>query len=230
MEKNDVAQKSKVTTKQEKRNRYERTGANFSLRLHAFVFIFQDMQEIEKQKVVVIIQARMKSSRLPGKVMLQVLKRPLLSYLLERVGEVGTTNEMIVATGNHPDDQPIVELCQEQGIRVFRGSDEDVLDRYLQAAREYHADVVVRITADCPLIDPNIIERVIRFYLDNTYDYVSNTLVRTYPRGMDAEVFSRTTLEKTAYEAKAASEREHVTLFMYRHPEMFRLFYYTINF
>ncbi|MFQ5729951.1 MAG: cytidylyltransferase domain-containing protein [Waddliaceae bacterium] len=179
--------------------------------------------EDKDRKIVIIIQARMRSVRLPGKVMLKVLGRPLLSYLVERVRKVENADEVVIATTVSAEDQAIVEFCETHQHPVFRGNEEDVLDRYLQAARQYSADVIVRITADCPLIDPIVINNVIQFFLDHDYDYVSNMLTPTYPRGMDVEVFSIEVLEKTEKAAMKKSDREHVTLFMYRHPEIFRL-------
>lgn len=164
----------------------------------------------------------MGSERLPNKVLKEVLKRPLLSFLLERIKAVPDV-EIVVATTNKPEDDAIVSLCQKEGIKVFRGSESDVLERYYLAAKENHADVVVRITGDCPCIDPYIVHGVIQFYLKNSFDYVSNTLKWTFPRGMDVEVFSFKLLETTYNEAKNGPEREHVTLYIYNHPEKFAL-------
>jgi len=176
-----------------------------------------------EKKVVIIIQARMQSIRLPGKVMLKVLDRPLLSYLVERLEKVHNAQDIVIATTLDPEDNAIVEFSKTEGISAYCGSTEDVLKRYLLAAQEHSADVVVRITGDCPLIDPQVVEKVIQYFLDHNFDYVGNTLTLTYPRGMDTEVFSMKALEDAAQHAKEKSEREHVTLFMYRHPERFRL-------
>jgi spore coat polysaccharide biosynthesis protein SpsF len=173
-------------------------------------------------KVVIIVQARTGSERLPGKVLKEVLNRPLLSYLLERIKSVSEV-EIVVATTLNEEDDAIVSLCQKEGVKVFRGNETDVLERYYQAAKEYQAHIVVRITGDCPCIDPLIIHQVIQFYLKNTYDYVSNTLEWTFPRGMDVEVFSFKALETAFREAKNEPEREHVTLYIYKHPEKFSL-------
>lgn len=177
----------------------------------------------DRGKVVIIIQARMESTRLPGKVLRNVLGKPLLSYLLERVLRVNNAELVVVATTEKEEDDKIFQFCRENGVSVFRGDEEDVLERYLQTAKFYQADTIVRITADCPLIDPCVIENVIQYYLENEFDYVGNTLSLTFPRGMDTEVFSREALETAALQAKEKSEREHVTLFMYKHPEMFKL-------
>jgi spore coat polysaccharide biosynthesis protein SpsF len=176
-------------------------------------------------KTVIIVQARMTSTRLPGKVLKKVLDKPLLEYQIERLKRVKFADEIVIATTINSTDLPIIELCDRLSIPYFRGSEEDVLARYYQAAKEHHADVVVRVTSDCPLIDPQVIDRVIQFYLDNQsqYDYVSNCLEKTYPRGMDTEVFSFLALDQAFVEATAQPEREHVTPFIYIQPERYRL-------
>jgi spore coat polysaccharide biosynthesis protein SpsF len=176
-------------------------------------------------KTVIIVQARMTSTRLPGKVLYEVMDKPLLEYQIERLGQVRLADELVIATTTNVTDQPIIELCKRLGVAYYRGSEEDVLSRYYEAATQSGADVVVRVTSDCPLIDPGVMDEVISLYINNRdkYDYVSNTLERTYPRGLDTEVFSKTALEKAYREAKEQPEKEHVTLFMYRRPEQFRL-------
>jgi spore coat polysaccharide biosynthesis protein SpsF len=173
-------------------------------------------------QVLIIVQARMNSERLPGKVLKEVLGRPLLSYLLERLRAVPNT-EIIVATTTEPEDDAIASLCQQEKVKVFRGSQNDVLERYYKAATEHHGKVIIRVTGDCPCIDPKVIQQVIQFYLKNDFDYVSNTIEWTFPRGMDVEVFSYEVLEKVYQEAKTPPEREHVTLNIYTHPEKFTL-------
>ncbi|WP_445636150.1 Acylneuraminate cytidylyltransferase [Nostoc sp. DSM 114161] len=176
-------------------------------------------------KIVIIVQARMTSTRLPGKVLKKVLDRSLLEYQIERLKRVNLANEIVIVTTKNSTDLPIVELCHSLFIPYFRGSEEDVLARYYEAAKEHHADVVVRVTSDCPLIDPQVIDKVIQFYLDHEYkyDYVSNCLERSYPRGMDTEVFSFSALHQAFVEATAQPDREHVTPFIYMHPERYRV-------
>lgn len=176
-------------------------------------------------KTVILVQARMGSTRLPGKILKKVNKKPLLSYLIERLRQVTLADEIVIAATTNPLDQPIVNLCQHEHIPIFLGSEEDVLDRYVQAAKQFKADIIVRISSDCPVIDPKVIDDVIAFFLKNypTYQYVSNTLKRTYPRGMDVEVFSCTALKEAAKRATLHEEREHVTPYLYRHPELFAL-------
>lgn len=174
---------------------------------------------------VIIVQARMGSTRLPGKVLREVLGKPLLEYQLERLARVRLSDLVVVATTDLEQDEPIVTLCRRLGVPFFRGPEEDVLARYYLAAREFGAEIVARITADCPIIDPAVVDQVFRFYLDHAgeYDYVSNVRRRTYPRGMDTEVFSFRALEESHREARREAEREHVTIFIKEHPERYRL-------
>ena len=165
----------------------------------------------------------MRSSRLPGKVLKVVQNQPLISFLLERLKKTKYVDSLVVATSDNPADDPIVNVAREHGAFVFRGSEEDVLDRYLQASKAVSADLVVRVTADCPLLDPLIVDKVINYFSSNNYDYVSNTLEWTYPRGMDVEVFTQKCLERAAQESTSSNEREHATLYIYKHPEIFRL-------
>lgn len=176
-------------------------------------------------KTVIIVQARMTSSRLPGKVLKPVLGKPLLEYQIERLQQVKLANEIVIATTTNNTDQPIIDLCDRLAISTFRGPELDVLARYYAAATLYAADVIVRVTSDCPLIDPSVIDRVIQFYLDHddSYDYVSNCLERTYPRGMDTEAFSYQALQQADSEAVAEPDREHVTPFIHRQPQRYRL-------
>lgn len=183
------------------------------------------MQQMAKKRVVIILQARMGASRLPGKPLKKVLGRPLLSFQLERLRRVKYADQIVVATTVEAQDAQIAALCEQEQIACYRGSELDVLDRYYQVATLFHADVVVRVTGDCPLIDPEIVDQLIKFYLDNwpTYDYASNSLERTYPRGLDAEIFSYALLERAVKEAKHQEEHEHVTPYFYTHPELFSL-------
>lgn len=183
------------------------------------------MSDKQKKRVVIILQARMGATRLPGKPLKNVLGRPLLSYQIERLRRVQLADEIIIATTTEPQDDQIVQFCKDENVAYFRGSPLDVLDRYYQAAKFAKADVIVRVTGDCPLIDPEVTDKVIRFYIDHQpqYDYVSNSLERTYPRGLDTEIFSMALLEQAASKAKLPSEREHVTVYFYTHPERFSL-------
>ncbi|WP_163537023.1 glycosyltransferase family protein [Gracilibacillus sp. YIM 98692] len=177
-------------------------------------------------KVVAIIQSRMGSTRLPGKVLKKVLGSPLLVYELERISRSKYIDEFVVATTDQSKDEPIVSLCEFMQIPFYRGSENDVLKRYYQTATAFNADVVVRLTSDCPLIDPEQIDRVIEDYFIYDYDlqYVSNVLKRTFPRGMDTEVFSLQALKKAYEKAVSKEDREHVTRYIINHPEIFKIF------
>ncbi|HEX3032696.1 MAG TPA: glycosyltransferase family protein [Bacillota bacterium] len=176
-------------------------------------------------KVVAIVQARMTSTRLPGKILLEVMDKPLLAYQMERLRQVPNLDEIWLATTSNATDDLLEKFGYDQGIPIFRGSEDDVLSRYYHSATRAGADVVVRITSDCPLIDPEVVEQIVGLYLQNQdqYDYVSNTLERSYPRGMDIEVFSFRALEQAFNEGHQQYEREHVTPYIYQHPDLFRL-------
>lgn len=174
-------------------------------------------------KVVAVVQARMGSSRLPGKVLLSVQGKPLLEHLLARLQRCRRLSEVVVATTRERADEPIEQLCRQLGEACYRGSELDVLSRFQEAARWRAAEAVVRITADCPLLDPEVVDRVVEFFQQGRFDYVSNCLTRSYPRGLDTEVFSAGALEVAWREAGLDFEREHVTPFFYRHPERFAL-------
>lgn len=177
-------------------------------------------------KVVAIVQARTGSTRLPGKVLRDLCGKPMLARVLERLRRATRVDEVLVATSTLPGDDAIADFCAEQGWRCFRGSESDVLDRYARAAHEAAADVIVRITADCPLIDPGVVDEVVAAFLNSEppVDYACNFHpARTFPRGLDAEVFSREVLDRCAREVTDPSGREHVTSWIYRHPEQFRL-------
>ena len=176
-------------------------------------------------KTVCIIQARMGSTRLPGKVMLDLCGKTVLEHVIQRVKRVKNIDEIVIATTIGKKDDVIVEEALKCGVKVFRGSEEDVLSRYYYAAKENEADEVVRITSDCPLIDPEITSGIIDFYFKNknSFDYVSNTLERTFPRGLDTEVFSFKVLEKAFNEATLQRDREHVTAYIWDNQNMFSL-------
>lgn len=171
--------------------------------------------------VEIYVQARMGSTRLPGKVMLKVLDKPLLEYLVERLKQVKAADEVVILTSTDAADDVIANYCKDHNISFFRGSNANVLDRYYQAAQASKPEAIVRITADCPLIDPDVVDEVIKFFKDHSYDYVSNGLERTYPRGLDTEIFSYKVLEQAWKHAKKDEEKEHVTPYIYRHPELF---------
>jgi spore coat polysaccharide biosynthesis protein SpsF len=174
-------------------------------------------------KIVAIIEARMGSRRLPGKIMRPILGKPMLELLIERLKRSQRLDEIIVATTENPLDDVVENLTQRLSISCFRGSENDVLDRVLRAARSVNADIIVEITGDCPLIDPNIVDDLIDIYLANKFDYVSNILQWTFPDGFDTQIFSTAVLEKVEQLTQDPSDREHVSLFIYTHPEYFTL-------
>jgi len=169
-------------------------------------------------KIIAIIQARLGSTRLPGKVLLDLEGRTVLEHVIRRVKSSKLVNNVIVGTTINKDDLEIVKLCADLGINVYCGSEDDVLDRYYQTARLFKADHIVRITSDCPLIDPMVIDEVITLHMREKADYTSNTLKETYPDGEDIEVFTFAALKEAWKRAKLSSEREHVTPFMRKNP------------
>jgi len=174
-------------------------------------------------KIAVTIQARMTSTRLPGKVLMPVLNKPLLAYMIERLRRMKTTQNIVVATTINKEDDPIIELCQQMSVPYFRGSELDVLERVVLTCREQKIDLLVETTADCPLIDPQVCDLVVNTYLNGHYDYVSNVLVRSYPRGMDVQVFPLNILEEVHQITTNPVDREHVSFYIYQHPEKYRL-------
>lgn len=174
-------------------------------------------------KVAAIIQARMGSTRLPGKVLKDIEGETALARVVSRLSRASLIDEVLVATTDRPADDAIVAESRRCGVAVSRGDENDVLDRYFRAAQLSKAEAVVRITSDCPLIDPGITDKTIRAFLDEGPDYASNALQRTYPRGLDTEVISMRALERAWRAASKAYEREHVTPYIYEHPDQFKL-------
>jgi glutamate-1-semialdehyde aminotransferase/spore coat polysaccharide biosynthesis protein SpsF (cytidylyltransferase family)/predicted dehydrogenase len=170
--------------------------------------------EAAEGPVVAIIQARMGSSRLPGKSLAEIENRPMLWHVIQRVKRAALIDRVVVATSVSDTDDAIEKMCRENGIPCYRGSEHDVLDRFYAAARAEKASQVVRITADCPLIDPQVIDRVVRRFQRGDLDYASNAMVRSYPDGLDTEIFSFAALERAWHEATKSSEHEHVTPYM----------------
>lgn len=174
-------------------------------------------------RVVAIIQARMGSSRLPGKILLPLADKPVLQRIVERVWASEAFDDVVVATSTNAIDDVVMERAAEFGAKVIRGSETDVLDRYGVAAVASEADSIMRITGDCPLIDPEILGLMVQRFRAGDVDLVTNCLQRSFPRGLDAELFSREALNKMLVEATEDSHREHVTKFMYDNPDKFRI-------
>jgi len=174
-------------------------------------------------KVLAIIQARMSSIRLPGKVLSEILGRPMLACQIERLRRAESFEELVVATSDHDEDNAIETFCREAGVDCFRGVLDDVLARFYDCAAAYGAKHVVRLTGDCPLADPTVIDRVVRFHLDGSYDYTSNIQPPTWPDGLDVEIMRMSALDDAHAEAKLPSEHEHVTPFIRNRPERYRI-------
>ena len=167
-------------------------------------------------RVGAIIEARMSSSRLPGKVLMKINKRPVIDLLIERIKFVNEIDKIIVATTTSKKDDILEEYCNANNIICYRGSEENVMQRVLEAAKKNSIETIVEITGDCPLIDPQIISQILNCYLNNDYDYVGNSNIRSYPDGMDVQVFSRKVLEDSYENTTNKLDQEHVTLHIRR--------------
>ena len=174
-------------------------------------------------RILAILQARTSSTRLPNKVLMQILGRPMLALQLERLKRCKTFTNLVVATSNDPSDDAIAELCARECVDCFRGSLPDVLDRFIGAAQPYAPDIVVRLTGDCPLADWTLIDEIVRRFVASDLDYLSNRHPATYPDGLDVEMTRFAALETAWREAVLPSHREHVTPFIKRQPERFRV-------
>lgn len=179
---------------------------------------------VRQEKIHLIVQARMTSSRLPGKVLLPILGKPVIVHIWEILKRVSIANRVIIATTNSPADDALVKCAENVGIDIFRGDENDVLARYYHCAMWSGADLVVRVTADDPMKDPSLIERAIDIMLETpSLDYVSNTICPTFPAGQEVEVFRFEALKKAYKEAKLLSEREHVTPYIWKNPDIFKI-------
>ena len=185
------------------------------------------MPQESNKKTLAIIQARMNSSRLPGKVLMPINGRPMLDYMIKRVSSASEIDDFVIATSIESSDNPVEEYCIENNVNVFRGNLDDVLDRFYQASKSIEAEIIIRLTGDCPLVDPKILNTMVGIFKKNNYDYIANTAPPegiTFPEGMDVEIFSKAALEKAWKEAKKPSEREHVTFYFWKNPELFSTF------
>lgn len=173
--------------------------------------------------ILAVLQARNSSSRLPGKVMAPVLGEPMIIRQLERLSRSRSIDELVVATSDHASDDGLAQLLASRLVTVRRGPLDDVFSRFAMVVDEFEPDTIVRLTADCPLADPDVIDRVIAVHEQSGSDYTSNSLVRTYPQGLDVECVSARAFAAVGRLGLAAAEREHVTLGIYSRPEEFRL-------
>ena len=179
-------------------------------------------------KIIAIVQARMGSERLPGKVIMPIIGKPMILHVLDRLNKSKYIDEIILATSILDKEQPLANIVSTAGYKVFRGKEDNVLKRYIDTNREYGGDIVVRVTGDCPLIDPQIVDNVISYYLMYDYDYVRLDVPDTFIRGFDVEVFSKEALETAYKEVNKNNEeqyKEHVTLYMYRNKDRFKVGY-----
>ena len=171
--------------------------------------------------IIAIIQARVGSTRLPNKVMKYLENKTVLEHVVSRVKRSSLIDEVFVATTINKNNLPLIQLCSSKNIRVFCGSEDDVLDRFYQLAKLIRPSHIVRITSDCPVIDPDVIDFIIRTHVELNSDYTSNTIIDSYPDGLDTEIFSYSALERSWKESNLLSEREHVTPYIKKHPELF---------
>ena len=174
-----------------------------------------------REHIVAVVQARSSSKRFPGKVLADVEGVPLLARVLQRLLRSRESDRFAVATSTAPSDDAIAAIAEEAGVEVVRGPLDDVLERYRLAADALDAGVVVRVTGDCPLLDPSVVDRVVQRFAESGADYASNVHPPTFPDGLDVEVLSRSALEQAALDAHEPNDREHVTLYVARHPERF---------
>lgn len=181
------------------------------------------MYKNHEKMICATIEARMTSSRLPGKVLRELAGKPSLQHIIERLRKSKYIDEVVVATTVNDTDSPIIELCEEIGCKYFRGSEEDVLLRVLDAAKSVNADIIVEITGDCPVIDWRHADSLIELFFSGDFDYASNVIERTYPRGFDTQVFPVSVLDEVNRITTSVSDHEHVSLYIYTHPERFKL-------
>jgi len=172
-------------------------------------------------KIIATVEARMTSTRLPGKVLLDAGGQPMLAHLINRLKSVSSLDGVVLATTTNQADDVLEEFSKKMKIGCYRGSEDDVMSRVIGAAESVNADIIVEITGDCPIIDPEIIEQVIRVFKENDVDYVSNAHVRSYPDGMDVQVFSLEVLKRSAVMTNDPLDHEHVTLHIRNNPEIF---------
>lgn len=176
--------------------------------------------------ILAILQARMSSTRLPGKVAMDANGIPMLAYEIQRVLQSKKIDKLVVATSSNPEDHIIEEISRKNHVECFRGSLHNVLDRFYQCAKKFQASHIVRITGDCPIIDPSIIDAVIDLHLSSSADYTTNGIKRTFPDGLDTEVMTFESLRKAHSNAHLPSELEHVTPYIYTHPKDFNIQHY----
>jgi|TARA_B110000438_G_scaffold300360_1_gene352577 spore coat polysaccharide biosynthesis protein SpsF (cytidylyltransferase family) len=178
------------------------------------------------EKITCIIQARTGSKRFPNKVLEEIENLPMICHIINRIKKAKKVNQIILATSNTKSDKILLDIAKKFEIIAFAGSENDVLDRFFNSAKLYAANPIIRITGDCPLVDPVLLDNMIDFFQKSDYDYVSNTIDRTFPDGLDIEIFSFETLKKSHDESKWSSEREHVTPYILKNKNKFKMYNY----
>jgi spore coat polysaccharide biosynthesis protein SpsF (cytidylyltransferase family) len=179
-----------------------------------------------EKKITVMIQVRSSSTRLPKKALKKIEGKPIIWHMINRVKKIKSVEQIILITTQKKEDRIFLKIAKENGILAFQGSEHDVLDRHYQCAIQYDADPILRITSDCPLIDPLLVEKMLQIFLKNNYDYVTNREPPTFPDGLDTEIISFSALKRTARYAKMSSEREHVTSYITKNSNKFKIFNY----
>ena len=175
------------------------------------------------KKITCIIQARTDSKRLANKVLKEIEDTPVICHIINRIKRSRNVEQIILATTDNDSDKILLDIAEKFKIIGFAGDEDDVLERFFDAATSFSADPIVRITGDCPLVDPELLDNMIQIFLENRYDYISNTIERTFPDGLDIEVFNFSTLEKTWELAKSDFDKEHTTTFIRNNPNLFKI-------
>ena len=196
-------------------------GASRISEVHEYDIFAPVRKRSSETRPLIVVQARMGSTRLPGKILKEVEGKPLLRILMDRLRDVEKPFSLLVATTTLEKDDATVHCVERAGVSYFRGEEEDVLDRFWGASRTCSCDAIVRLTADCPLTDPWLVSKALDLFYSLNVDYLSNTLRRTFPRGFDIEIFKVSALVLSAREAHSPYEREHVTPYIVQHPEIF---------
>jgi|TARA_B100000749_G_C18373043_1_gene442609 spore coat polysaccharide biosynthesis protein SpsF (cytidylyltransferase family) len=178
------------------------------------------------KKIIIIIQARIGSTRFPKKVLKLIQQKPVIWHVINRLKQIPKIDNIVLATTKKKEDKILIKIAKQNAINHFQGKNNNVLNRFYECAKNFDADIIIRITSDCPLIDPNLIKKMLNFYMHNNYDYLSNTIIPTFPDGLDIEIFSFSALEKASIFAKWRSEIEHVTPYIKKNPKKFKLFNY----
>jgi len=182
-----------------------------------------------RKKITVMIQARTGSTRFPRKTLALIEKKPMIWYVINRVKKIKNVDQVVLITSKKKDDKILLKIAEKNGIIGFAGDAQDLINRHYQCALKFDSDPIIRITSDCPLVDPKLVGKMLQIFLKNNYDYMSNCIKRTFPDGIDIEIFSFNALKKAELSAKLSSEREHITPYFTKNPKKFKLFNYQNN-